>query len=68
MAGDVAANRIAKWDGTQWAPLGSGMDSYVSTLIGFDDGTGPALYAGGSFQRAGDIRCNGIAAWRCVMP
>jgi hypothetical protein len=52
-AGGVAANRIAKWDGTQWHALGAGLGSTDATpvyeLAVFDDGRGPALYAGGDF-------------------
>ena len=60
-AGGVAANNIARWDGTQWSPLGSGIavHSYVSSL--FWDGA--FLYAGGSFRAAGGIGCNNIAKW-----
>jgi hypothetical protein len=47
--GVVAANNIAKWDGTHWAALGSGTNNLVFSLIVFDDGMGPALYAGGWF-------------------
>lgn len=38
--------------GASWAPLGSGVDGVVDALSVFDDGTGPALYAGGNFQHA----------------
>ena len=68
MAGGVPANRIAKWDGTQWSPLGSGMNDWAFALTVFDDGTGPALYAGGYFTTAGGGPANYIAAWRCVKP
>src|SRR3972149_6550920 len=37
-AGGTRANRIAKWDGTTWAPLGSGMDNGVSDLEVDNDG------------------------------
>src|SRR6266852_3430940 len=62
-AGDVAANRIAKWDGTQWSALRSGMNGSVLGLAVFDDGTGPALYAGGEFTTAGGVAVNNIAKW-----
>jgi hypothetical protein len=66
-AGDLDANRIAKWDGSTWSPLGSGMDSPVRTLAVFDvDGAGPllpALFAGGSFTHAGGNTANRIARW-----
>jgi hypothetical protein len=44
------------------------MNDAVSALTVFDDGTGPALYAGGSFYSAGESLANYIAAWRWVMP
>ena len=57
-AGGVAANRIAKWDGSSWAALGSGMNGVVNALTVFDDGGGPALYAGGNFTTAGGVAAN----------
>jgi hypothetical protein len=44
-------------------PGANGVDSAVRALTVFDDGTGPALYVGGSFTRAGDVAVNGIAKW-----
>ena len=46
-------DHIAKWDGSNWAPLGSGVDLWVHDLAVFDDGNGPALYAAGEFFQAG---------------
>jgi hypothetical protein len=64
MAGNVPANDIAKWDGTQWSALGSGTNGpSVTSLTVFDDGNGPALYAGGTFTTAGGVPANGIAKW-----
>jgi hypothetical protein len=62
-SGGVAANRIARWDGTAWSPLGSGLNDRVHALTVFDDGTGPALYAGGWFITAGGVAANNIARW-----
>ena len=62
-AGGVAANRIAKWDGSSWTALGSGMNNDVHALAVFDDGGGPALYAGGAFTTAGGVAANRIAKW-----
>jgi hypothetical protein len=60
IAGGVAAERIAKWNGSSWAPLGSGVSGGASTnvmaLVVHDDGGGPALYAGGTFTVAGGGR------------
>jgi hypothetical protein len=64
-AGGVAANHIAEWDGSSWSALGSGMNSggYVRALTVFDDGGGPALYAGGDFTKAGGLTANHVARW-----
>lgn len=65
MAGSVQALYIAKWNGTSWSAVGSGMSSYVNALAVFDDGSGggPALYAGGVFLTAGGVSANRIAKW-----
>src|SRR5712692_7900256 len=65
-AGGVVVNGIAKWDGTQWSALGSGMAGVyhgVHALAVFDDGSGLALYAGGAFDRAGGVVAPNIAKW-----
>lgn len=58
-----AANFVARWDGAGWSTLGSGMDGSVGTFVVFDDGTGPALFVGGSFTTAGGVFTPGIAKW-----
>jgi len=67
---EVVTNGIAKWDGDDWSPLGSGIGGrggaggpYVRALCVFDDGSGPALYAGGWFTIAGGMPANSIAKW-----
>jgi hypothetical protein len=67
-AGGVTANHIAKWNGSTWSALGSGMgglgyNTSVESLTVFDDGTGAALYAGGIFTSAGTVTANYIAKW-----
>ncbi len=64
-AGGVAANRIAKWDGTSWSALGGGLNSDVLGMAVFDDGSGggPALYASGFFTSAGGVAASRIARW-----
>jgi hypothetical protein len=64
-AGDVPANGVARWDGTQWTALGSGVDApvSVSSLAVYDDGTGPALFVGGSFTTAGGVAAQRLAKW-----
>jgi hypothetical protein len=58
-AGGIAANNIARWDGTRWSALGTGTDYGVNSLAIGPDG----LYAGGSFGTAGGIASSGIARW-----
>ncbi|TVQ75529.1 MAG: hypothetical protein EA380_10650 [Phycisphaeraceae bacterium] len=62
-AGGVPANNIARWDGNQWTPVGSGTNGLVYALQVYDDGSGSALYAGGSFTTAGGQTVNNIARW-----
>jgi hypothetical protein len=63
-AGGIAVNRIAKWNGTNWSALGSGMNATVrGAMTVFDDGTGPALYVGGDFSIAGGRPISHIAKW-----
>src|SRR5258708_32201521 len=55
-AGCGATSNIAKWNGSSWSALGSGLNHCVCAVAVFDDGNGPALYAGGQFTVAGDVR------------
>jgi hypothetical protein len=59
-AGGIQANYIARWDGTAWSSLGSGMDEQVTDLAVDSQGN---LYAAGWFKRAGDVEARGIARW-----
>src|SRR5512140_3788405 len=47
----IPVNHIAQWDGTAGSAPGPGgvTGSGVYALAVYNDGTGPALYAGGSF-------------------
>jgi hypothetical protein len=58
---------VAKWNGGGWEGLGGGIpidgtDS-VFALAVHDDGGGPALFAGGRFERAGNISAANVARW-----
>ncbi|TVQ64173.1 MAG: hypothetical protein EA378_00100, partial [Phycisphaerales bacterium] len=56
-AGGVEVNRVARWNGSTWSalegPSGIGVNGTVRALAVYDDGSGPALYAGGYFSTAG---------------
>ena len=49
IVGDVIASHVAKWNGSSWSALGSGVNSGVFALAV----SGSDLYAGGSFTTAG---------------
>lgn len=55
----LPASFIARWDGTRWQALGTGLDLPASELLCI----GPDLYACGSFTQAGGVICRGIAKW-----
>jgi hypothetical protein len=59
-AGGVSANRIARWDGSAWQPLDSGMnDNTVFALTVYNG----ELIAGGSFTTAGNVVVKFISRW-----
>ncbi len=62
-SGDPGAVGLGKWDGAAWSGVGGGVDVLVLALESFDEGSGPGLYAGGLFHRAGDVRAEHIARW-----
>jgi hypothetical protein len=57
--GGVTANRIAKWDGTNWSALGDGASGSVSALAAW----GSDVYAGGSFRQTGDKFAYDVGHW-----
>ena len=59
-AGSVSANKIARWNGSAWSPLGTGMDANVYALAALPNGQ---LVAGGNFTLAGGTPVNNIALW-----
>ena len=63
----VPSSGIARWDGASWSALVGGVSGggawTVRALASFDDGSGPALYAGGSFTTAGGVPASGVARW-----
>jgi hypothetical protein len=56
----VTVNRIAKWNGSSWSALGSGVSGgypFALQIVGSD------LYAAGNFLSASGVSANGIAKW-----
>lgn len=58
-AGGSPANSIARWNGTSWSALGSGVTGEVKALAFL----GSDLYVGGVFRTAGGVSANNIARW-----
>lgn len=50
-------------DDAGWSPVGTGTNGPVKCMMQYDDGTGPSLYVGGAFDRAGEVEANSIARW-----
>ncbi|MBL0927657.1 MAG: hypothetical protein IBJ11_08395 [Phycisphaerales bacterium] len=58
--GVPAASRIARWNGSSWAPLGTGFNGSVSALAVLPNGD---LVAAGFFTTAGGNPASRIARW-----
>lgn len=61
--GDVAANRIARWDGSHWSALGDGVYGTAAKVhaIAFD--TLGNVYVGGYFEVCGGLNTGSVARW-----
>ncbi len=61
-AGGINVNRIARWNGTSWNSVGTGISGgsfSINSFTIYND----ELYAGGSFLFAGGVEANNIARW-----
>ncbi|MCH7872672.1 MAG: hypothetical protein IID33_13325, partial [Planctomycetes bacterium] len=66
--GNTGYRRLAASCEFGWSRLGDGMThkafgGQVRDMVVFDDGTGPALYACGTFDSAGGVPVSNIAKW-----
>ncbi len=68
----LTVGRVERWNGSNWTIVGgdflgpsfSGFSSgTVASLAVHDDGSGPALFAGGTYYQAGGTLANGVARW-----
>ncbi|MEX2219364.1 MAG: GC-type dockerin domain-anchored protein [Phycisphaerales bacterium] len=70
-AGGVAAANAARWTGSAWEPLGTGLgasptdeqDTWVEALTVYTESGVPRLFAAGRFSRAGSVITNCVARW-----
>jgi hypothetical protein len=68
-SGGVTAANIARWNGSSWEALGTGLNGVCSALAMTADGM---LYAAGIFTTAGGLPVQQLAAWNgaswCTVP
>jgi hypothetical protein len=63
-AGGVFTGTVARWDGFHWSNIGNVIfDRRVMAMIVHDDGSGPALYVGGSLRPVPGFERRGVARW-----
>jgi len=54
------ASRVARWNGTTWSSLGTGVDGTVNALCVLPNGS---IAAAGAFLNAGGASANRVAVW-----
>jgi hypothetical protein len=62
-AGGGAANYVAKWNGSSWSALGSGIGGVSAPFVSALAVSGNDLYVGGAFTTAGGSAANYVAKW-----
>src|SRR5205823_3570675 len=62
-AGAVPANNIARWNGSSWSALGSGVSGSSFPRVNAIAINGSDVYASGEFTTAGGVSANNIARW-----
>ena len=72
-SGNSAIHCIAKWNGSVWEPLSTGVAgpfAEVKALATWDDGSGPRLFVGGRFTSAGGNPALSVCQWGvpCSLP
>jgi hypothetical protein len=62
-AGGLPANYIARWNGTNWSALGSGLGNSQYPGVMALAASGANLYVGGVFNTAGGLPAANLAQW-----
>lgn len=66
IAGNAVASSVARWDGTNFSPLGDGLtvdDVYSAVSVFALASHSGRLYAAGNFTRSGTNMVSGLACW-----
>ncbi|THU37068.1 hypothetical protein FAM09_19130 [Niastella caeni] len=58
-AGNIDAANIARWNGSLWSPVGTGLDAVATAVCVYKD----ELYVAGVFKSAGGVPVKYIAKW-----
>ncbi len=67
LAGGVAVDHLARWDGSAWSRLGDRVLSHLSrAYIGHIASYGNELFVAGNFDHIGDIPAANLAVWNGV--
>lgn len=61
--GATPLNGVARWNGSAWLPLGSGLNGAVHALALYTTPAGSVLIAGGDFTMSGATPMNRVAIW-----
>ncbi|MCA8952343.1 MAG: hypothetical protein KDE27_22730 [Planctomycetes bacterium] len=61
--GNVPASHVARWDGSAWHALGTGINNYGFGFVRALALHQGVLYVGGGFGQAGGVAADNIAAW-----
>lgn len=66
-ASGVTVNHVARWDGSAWHALGTGLASSSTIQVNaFHVNTAGDVIVGGAFSHAGGVAVNGVARWNGV--
>ena len=63
---DGGYNSIAKWDGTSWHGLGTGLIGVSADTMALLVSSVGEVYVGGTFTHAGSVLANGLAKWNGI--
>ena len=61
--GGTTVNHIAQWNGSDWAPFGTGVQGNVSRVYALAVDHADNLYVGGSFSSIDGTAANAVAQW-----
>ena len=65
-AGGVAVSNVAKWNGTAWSSLGTGItggSNNFGNIVALAVASSGEVYVGGFFQQAGGVAAYNVAKW-----